>query len=75
MSGMINGIRIKIWVDFFGLSEVINMIFQNIIMSNVINLIIIDQFYCFFFFVFCRGLVLINLVSIILRDVIVFFVL
>nr|VDC82978.1 unnamed protein product [Brassica rapa] len=46
MSGTTNGIRIKTWADSPGLSEATNMTFQNIIMSNVTNPIIIDQSYC-----------------------------
>ncbi|KAF3486517.1 hypothetical protein F2Q69_00056949, partial [Brassica cretica] len=46
MSGTTNGIRIKTWADSPGLSAATNMTFQNIIMSNVTNPIIIDQSYC-----------------------------
>ncbi|CAH2078685.1 unnamed protein product [Thlaspi arvense] len=46
MSGTTNGIRIKTWADSPGLSAATNMTFQNIMMDNVTNPIIIDQSYC-----------------------------
>ncbi|KAL1200692.1 Exopolygalacturonase [Cardamine amara subsp. amara] len=46
MSGTTNGIRIKTWADSPGLSAATNMTFENIIMNNVTNPIIIDQSYC-----------------------------
>ncbi|XP_019089111.1 PREDICTED: exopolygalacturonase-like [Camelina sativa] len=46
MSGTTNGIRIKTWANSPGLSAATNMTFQNIIMNNVTNPIIIDQSYC-----------------------------
>ncbi|CAN8274676.1 unnamed protein product [Cochlearia groenlandica] len=46
MIGTTNGIRIKTWANSPNLSAATNMTFQNIVMSNVTNPIIIDQSYC-----------------------------
>ncbi|KAE9448696.1 hypothetical protein C3L33_19435, partial [Rhododendron williamsianum] len=46
MTGTMNGIRIKTWPDSPGLSAATNMTFENIVMNNVTNPIIIDQAYC-----------------------------
>ncbi|KAF5750993.1 hypothetical protein HS088_TW02G00003 [Tripterygium wilfordii] len=46
MSGTMNGIRIKTWADSPGSSAATNMTFENIVMNNVTNPIIIDQAYC-----------------------------
>ncbi|XXG57457.1 hypothetical protein AAC387_Pa03g4604 [Persea americana] len=46
ISGTMNGLRIKTWEDSPGSSSVSNMTFQNIVMKNVGNPIIIDQSYC-----------------------------
>jgi len=46
ISGTTNGIRIKTWANSPGLSAATNMTFENIIMNNVTNPIIIDQSYC-----------------------------
>ncbi|XP_050261315.1 exopolygalacturonase-like [Quercus robur] len=46
MIGTTNGIRIKTWENSPGSSAVTNMTFENIVMNNVTNPIIIDQTYC-----------------------------
>ncbi|PSS12155.1 Exopolygalacturonase, partial [Actinidia chinensis var. chinensis] len=46
MTGTMNGIRIKTWPDSPGQSAATNMTFENIVMNNVTNPIIIDQAYC-----------------------------
>ncbi|KAI8553860.1 hypothetical protein RHMOL_Rhmol05G0048400 [Rhododendron molle] len=46
MTGTMNGIRIKTWPNSPGLSAATNMTFENIVMNNVTNPIIIDQAYC-----------------------------
>ncbi|KAL6965183.1 galacturonan 1,4-alpha-galacturonidase [Sarracenia purpurea var. burkii] len=46
MSGTMNGIRIKTCPDSPGQSTATNMTFDNIVMNNVTNPIIIDQAYC-----------------------------
>ena len=46
MTGTTNGIRIKTWENSPGSSAVTNMTFENIVMNNVTNPIIIDQTYC-----------------------------
>ncbi|XP_058213799.1 exopolygalacturonase [Rhododendron vialii] len=46
MTETMNGIRIKTWPDSPGLSSATNMTFENIVMNNVTNPIIIDQAYC-----------------------------
>jgi galacturan 1,4-alpha-galacturonidase len=63
MTGTSNGIRIKTWANSPGRSAATNMTFENIVMNNVTNPIIIDQAYCpfssctsmVFFFFFSRG--------------------
>lgn len=46
MTGTANGIRIKTWPNSPGSSAATNMTFENIVMKNVTNPIIIDQSYC-----------------------------
>ncbi|RVX12103.1 Exopolygalacturonase [Vitis vinifera] len=46
MTGTTNGIRIKTWANSPDSSEATNMTFENIVMNNVTNPIIIDQAYC-----------------------------
>ncbi|KAI9389108.1 hypothetical protein POPTR_009G169100v4 [Populus trichocarpa] len=46
ISGTMNGIRIKTWANSPGSSAATNMTFENIVMNNVTNPIIIDQSYC-----------------------------
>ncbi|CAN6544859.1 unnamed protein product [Malus baccata var. baccata] len=46
MTGTANGIRIKTWANSPGSSAATNMTFENIVMNNVTNPIIIDQSYC-----------------------------
>ncbi|KAL9415642.1 hypothetical protein AB3S75_043854 [Citrus x aurantiifolia] len=46
MTGTMNGVRIKTWANSPGSSAATNMTFENIIMNNVSNPIIIDQAYC-----------------------------
>ncbi|KAJ6759997.1 hypothetical protein OIU79_024956 [Salix purpurea] len=46
ISGTMNGIRIKTWANSPGSSAATNMTFENIVMKNVTNPIIIDQSYC-----------------------------
>lgn len=46
MTGTSNGIRIKTWANSPGSSAATNMTFENIVMNNVTNPIIIDQAYC-----------------------------
>ncbi|KAB1209877.1 Exopolygalacturonase [Morella rubra] len=46
MTGTSNGIRIKTWANSPGQSTATNMTFENIVMNNVTNPIIIDQAYC-----------------------------
>lgn len=46
MTGTMNGIRIKTWPNSPGSSAATNMTFENIVMKNVTNPIIIDQSYC-----------------------------
>ncbi|XP_059654115.1 exopolygalacturonase-like [Cornus florida] len=46
MTGTMNGIRIKTWPNSPGRSTATNMTFENIVMNNVTNPIIIDQTYC-----------------------------
>lgn len=46
MSETSNGIRIKTWANSPGSSAATNMTFENIVMNNVTNPIIIDQAYC-----------------------------
>ncbi|CAB4291040.1 unnamed protein product [Prunus armeniaca] len=46
MTGTTNGIRIKTWANSPGNSAATNMTFENIVMNNVTNPIIIDQLYC-----------------------------
>ncbi|KAJ4715814.1 Pectin lyase-like superfamily protein [Melia azedarach] len=46
MTGTKNGVRIKTWANSPGSSAATNMTFENIIMKNVTNPIIIDQAYC-----------------------------
>ncbi|KAL3731026.1 hypothetical protein ACJRO7_027969 [Eucalyptus globulus] len=46
MTGMANGIRIKMWPDSPDSSIATNMTFENIRMNNTTNPIIIDQTYC-----------------------------
>ena len=46
MTGTSNGIRIKTWPNSPGSSAATNMTFDNIVMNNVSNPIIIDQSYC-----------------------------
>ncbi|CAK9308898.1 unnamed protein product [Citrullus colocynthis] len=46
LTGTTNGIRIKAWPNSPGSSSATNMRFENIIMNNVPNQIIIDQLYC-----------------------------
>ncbi|GFZ00370.1 pectin lyase-like superfamily protein [Actinidia rufa] len=46
MTGTTNGIRIKTWPNSPGQSAATNMTFENIVMNNVTNPIIIDQAYC-----------------------------
>ncbi|KAL4180373.1 hypothetical protein AMTRI_Chr13g91810 [Amborella trichopoda] len=46
ISNTMNGLRIKTWAGSPGESRARNMTFQNIIMNNVGNPIIIDQSYC-----------------------------
>ncbi|KAK9286629.1 hypothetical protein L1049_015029 [Liquidambar formosana] len=46
MTGTTNGIRIKTWANSPGSSAAMNMTFENIVMNNVTNPIIIDQTYC-----------------------------
>ncbi|XP_068319615.1 exopolygalacturonase-like [Pyrus communis] len=46
MTGTTNGIRIKTWANSPGSSAATNMTFENIVMNNVTNPIIIDQSYC-----------------------------
>uniref|UniRef100_A0A2N9HTE3 Uncharacterized protein n=1 Tax=Fagus sylvatica TaxID=28930 RepID=A0A2N9HTE3_FAGSY len=46
MRGTTNGIRIKTWANSPGSSAATNMTFENIVMNNVTNPIIIDQTYC-----------------------------
>uniref|UniRef100_A0A7N0T3A8 endo-polygalacturonase n=1 Tax=Kalanchoe fedtschenkoi TaxID=63787 RepID=A0A7N0T3A8_KALFE len=44
ISGTMNGVRIKTWQGGSGIAR--NIVFQNIVMNNVSNPIIIDQNYC-----------------------------
>ncbi|EEF44630.1 polygalacturonase QRT2 [Ricinus communis] len=44
LSGTTNGVRIKTWQGGSGFAK--NIVFQNIVMNNVTNPIIIDQNYC-----------------------------
>ncbi|XP_050210799.1 polygalacturonase QRT2 [Mercurialis annua] len=44
LSGTTNGVRIKTWQGGSGYAK--NIIFQNVVMNNVTNPIIIDQNYC-----------------------------
>lgn len=46
MTGTMNGIRIKTCPNSPGRSAATNMTFENIVMRNVTNPIIIDQSYC-----------------------------
>ncbi|GMY39182.1 Glyco_hydro_28 domain-containing protein [Fagus crenata] len=46
MRGTTNGIRIKTWANSPGSSAATNMTFENTVMNNVTNPIIIDQTYC-----------------------------
>lgn len=46
MRGTTNGIRIKTWPNSPCQSAATNMTFENIVMNNVTNPIIIDQSYC-----------------------------
>ncbi|GAV81816.1 Glyco_hydro_28 domain-containing protein, partial [Cephalotus follicularis] len=46
MTGTENGIRIKTWANSPDSSAATNMTFENIVMNNVTNPIIIDQTYC-----------------------------
>lgn len=46
ISGTTNGLRIKTWANSPGRTVVSNMTFDNIVMNNVANPIIIDQTYC-----------------------------
>ncbi|KAF8409885.1 hypothetical protein HHK36_002403 [Tetracentron sinense] len=46
ISGTMNGIRIKTWANSPASSAARNMTFENIVMNNVANPIIIDQTYC-----------------------------
>uniref|UniRef100_A0A7N0UPL3 Uncharacterized protein n=1 Tax=Kalanchoe fedtschenkoi TaxID=63787 RepID=A0A7N0UPL3_KALFE len=46
VTGTSNGVRIKTWADSPGSSAATNMTFDNIVMNNVTNPIIIDQEYC-----------------------------
>ncbi|KAF5947086.1 hypothetical protein HYC85_017314 [Camellia sinensis] len=46
MTGTMNGIRIKTWPNSPDQSAATNMTFENIVMNNVTNPIIIDQEYC-----------------------------
>ncbi|KAL7237239.1 hypothetical protein ACSBR2_003515 [Camellia fascicularis] len=46
MTGTMNGIRIKTWPNSPDQSAATNMTFENIVMNNVTNPIIIDQQYC-----------------------------
>lgn len=46
IAGTMNGIRIKTWANSPGSSAAMNMTFENIVMNNVTNPIIIDQEYC-----------------------------
>ncbi|CAM8938001.1 unnamed protein product [Rhodiola kirilowii] len=46
VTGTTNGIRIKTWANSPGSSAATNMTFDNIVMNNVTNPIIIDQEYC-----------------------------
>lgn len=44
LSGTQNGVRIKTWPGGKGFAK--DLTFKNIVMNNVANPIIIDQFYC-----------------------------
>ncbi|PIA56942.1 hypothetical protein AQUCO_00700950v1 [Aquilegia coerulea] len=46
MTGTQNGVRIKTWENSPGASAATNMTFEDIVMNNVGNPIIIDQTYC-----------------------------
>ena len=46
MRGTTNGIRIKTWANSPGSSAATNMTFENTVMNNVTNPIIINQTYC-----------------------------
>ncbi|CAA6675806.1 unnamed protein product [Spirodela intermedia] len=46
LSGTANGVRIKTWANSPGAIVAANMTFENIVMNNVANPIIIDQLYC-----------------------------
>ncbi|MQL85399.1 hypothetical protein Taro_017915 [Colocasia esculenta] len=46
ITGTTNGLRIKTWANSPGSISVSNMTFENIVMNNVANPIIIDQNYC-----------------------------
>ncbi|KAK1282256.1 hypothetical protein QJS10_CPB22g01500 [Acorus calamus] len=46
LTGTANGLRIKTWANSPGASSARNMTFEDIVMNNVANPIIIDQTYC-----------------------------
>lgn len=46
ITGTSNGIRIKTWANSPYSSVATNMTFENIVMNNVTNPILIDQAYC-----------------------------
>lgn len=46
ITGTLNGVRIKSWPSSPSPSAAYNITFENIIMNNVNNPVIIDQLYC-----------------------------